>query len=146
MNVPGQPLPPRRESGTEERIEVRRYLSALRRSAGLIAAIVVVITGAVLAISLSLANTYTATARIVFEETTSVLGASDSESIQRRLATTEQLLTSRRVRDAAAEKLPGGRLDGDIESSVDQTANIINVIGSAEDADRAAAIANAVSD
>ena len=146
MNVPGQTLPPRRDAGAEERIDVRRYLSALRRSALLVTALVVLITGAVLAASLSLPPTYTATARIVFEETASVLGASDSESIQRRLATTEQLLTSKRVRDAAAQKLPGGQIDGDVESSVDQNANIINVIGSAEEADRAAAIANAVAD
>lgn len=146
MNVPGQPLPPRRDSGAEERIDVRRYLAALRRSARLVFALVVLITGAVVAVSLSLPSTYTANARIVLEETTSALGQSDAESIRRRLATTEQLLTSRRVRDAAAAKLPGGQLDGDIESSVDQNANIINIVGSAEDPGRSAAIANAVAD
>ena len=144
MSVSPQPPQGRREAAVEERIDVRRYLEAVRRSMRLIALMVLVITGVVLAISLSLPKSYQSTAKIVFEETTSALGSSDAESTQRKLATTDQLLTSSRVLDAAEKQL--GRPLGTVESSVDPSANIINVIGKSERAADAAATANAVSD
>ncbi|MEJ7787736.1 MAG: AAA family ATPase, partial [Solirubrobacteraceae bacterium] len=138
----------RRDSGGEESIEVRRYLDAVRRNIPLIIAIVVVITGAVTAISLNLPLTYQAQSKIVFQETTSALGQSDAESIKRRLATTQQLLTTPQVLDAAGEELgvEGDSLGGSIKSSIDANANILIVVGEAEKPERAAAIANAVTD
>ena len=141
------PPPARRDAMVDERIDVRRYLEAIGRSVPLIAALVLVITGVVVALSLVLPKTYQATARIVFEENTSPLGQSDSESIQRRLSTTEQLLTAPKVLDSAAKKLgdaSGGSLGGGVSSSVDEEANIINVVGTAEEPERAALVANAV--
>ncbi|HEY7453292.1 MAG TPA: Wzz/FepE/Etk N-terminal domain-containing protein [Thermoleophilaceae bacterium] len=131
----------------EENIEVRRYLDAVWRRRGMIAAIVAIITGAVLIISLILPENYTATTRIVFEETTSPLGQTDEASTQRRLVTTEELLTSSEVLDAAARRVPGAdgeELEDKVESSVEEDANIINVSATDRDAERAAQIANAV--
>jgi len=138
---------PSGSSRGEENIEVRRYLDAVWRRRWMIAAIVAIITGVVLVISLLLPKNYTATARLVFEETTSPLGQTDEASTQRRLVTTETLLTSSEVLDAAARRVPG--VDGDeledqVESSVEEDANIINISATDRDADQAARIANAV--
>src|SRR5918992_1515194 len=111
MSTPGSSSSSRRESATEERVDVRRYLDALRRSRPLIVAIVVLMTGAVVVVSLALPDTYRASARIVFEEDASPLAASDSESTQRQLATTETLLTTADVLSAAARAVPGETKD-----------------------------------
>jgi tyrosine-protein kinase len=138
----------RRQAGGEEGIEVRRYLDAVWRRRGMIAAIVVIMTGVVVAVSLILPKNYTATARLVFEENASPLGQTDEASTQRQLATTETLLTSSKVLDQAATRVPGAE-DGDdiadeVESSVEQDANIINISATDRDPKRAAQIANAV--
>jgi capsular exopolysaccharide synthesis family protein len=138
---------PSRESVADERIDVRRYLDAIRRSRWLIAAIVVLLTGAVLVISLVLPNTYTADARIVFEDPVAPLGGEDAESTRRRLATAEKLLTTPEVLSAAARRVRGetrASIEDKVESAVDQEANIIDVAVSDRDPERAAAIANAV--
>jgi capsular exopolysaccharide synthesis family protein len=148
MSTPGSSSSSRRESATEERVDVRRYLDALRRSRPLIVAIVVLMTGAVIVVSLALPDTYRASARIVFEEDASPLAASDSESTQRQLATTETLLTTADVLSAAARAVPGetkDTLEDKVESSVDQDANIITVVVSDRDPNDAAKLANAVS-
>ena len=122
---------------TEERIEVRRYLDALSRSRWMIAAIVLLVTGVVVVVSLALPNKYTATARLVFEDATTALAPSDEASTQRQLATTERLLTSKQVLDNAAKQVPGASsgddLAGKVTSSVEQDANIINVSATDED-------------
>jgi capsular exopolysaccharide synthesis family protein len=136
-----------RSGVTEERIDVRRYLDAIRRSRWLIAAIVVVLTTAVVAISLALPNTYTASSRIVFEPTTSPLASTDAQSTERQLATIEKVLTTSEVLTAAAARAPGetqSSLEDKVESSVDAKANIINIVVSDRDPKRAARIANAV--
>jgi polysaccharide biosynthesis transport protein len=137
-----------RQPAAEERIEVRRYLDALSRNRWLIAAIVILMTGVVVVVSLALPNKYTATARLVFEDAASSLAPSDEASTRRQLATTERLLTSPQVLDSAAKQVPGAKngddLGGEVSSSVEQDANIINVSATDEDAARAATIANAV--
>lgn len=148
MSVTGGPSSQRRDVGDEERIEVRRYLAAVRRNVGLIAAIVVLVTGAVVAISLRLPPTYQSQAKILVEEPVGVLGSGDAATMERRLATTRQLLTARRILDAAGTRLgvDGDFLGGSVQASIDAQANIINVVGQAETPGRAAAIANTVAE
>lgn len=138
-----------RDSQWEDRVDVRRYLDALRRSRGLIVFIVVLVTGIVVGLSLILPNTYKATTRLVFEVAVSPLGETDEASVERRLATTERLLTTSDVLEAAAREVPGeteDSIEDKVESSVDEDANIINITGSDGDPETAAAVANAVAD
>jgi Mrp family chromosome partitioning ATPase/capsular polysaccharide biosynthesis protein len=138
----------RREPVGEERVEVRRYLDALSRSRWTIAAVVLLITGIVVAVSLLLPDSYRATTRLVFEQASTPFGETDEATTQRRLATTETLLTSQQVLDTAARRIPrvddGDDLAGKVTSSVEDDANIINISGSDEDPETAARIANAV--
>jgi Mrp family chromosome partitioning ATPase/capsular polysaccharide biosynthesis protein len=139
---------PRRKTGGEDSIEVRRYLDAVWRRRGMIAAVVLIMTGVVVTVSLVLPKNYTATARLVFEEAASPLGQSDEASTQRRLATTETLLTSSEVLDKAAQRVPGidegADIEDEVESSVEEDANIINISATDRDPKQAARIANAV--
>ena len=133
--------------GAEERVEVRRYLDALRRNRWLIALIVVGITGTVLILSLTLPDTYRATARVVLQESTLPFGETDAASTERRLATTGSLLTTPEVLTLAARRVPGAtpdELDSAIESDVDPEANIIEIEARDRDPERAARMANAV--
>lgn len=131
----------------EEQVEVRRHLQALRRSARLIASIVAIVTTSVLALSLVLPDSYQASARIVLADAGAPLGASDAESVKRRLATTNALLGTPGVLGTAAARVPGETRETLVEkvsSSIEQDANIINVVATDGDARRSAAIANAV--
>ena len=105
------------------------------------------VTGAVVAASLALPKIYKATTRVVLEQDVSPLGSEDAESVQRRLATTEALLTSPQVLNRAARTVPGltgDDLEGNVESAVDPEANIISIVGSSEIPREAAQIANSV--
>jgi hypothetical protein len=137
MSVASGPSSGRREPMGEERIEVRRYLDALSRSRWTIAAIVVLMTGIVVVASLLLPDTYRSTTRLVFEQSTAPFGETDEATTLRRLTTTETLLTSQQVLDAAAEEVPGvedgDELAGKVTSSVEDDANIINISGSDND-------------
>jgi succinoglycan biosynthesis transport protein ExoP len=138
----------RREPVTEERVEVRRYLDALSRNRWTIIAVVVLMTGIVVAVSLLLPDNYRATTRLVLEQTVSPFGETDEAATRRRLATIDTLLTSQQVLDTAARGVPGMEdgddLEGKVTSSVEQDANIINISGSDGDPVIAARIANAV--
>jgi capsular exopolysaccharide synthesis family protein len=129
-------------------VDVRRYLGALKRNRLLIALIVIAITGLVLALSLILPKKYEATAKIVLNADTSLFTSPDAASTQRELSTIQKLLSSPSVEEAAANELDSGEtkdsIASKIDSSVDQTANLINVSATDEDPERAAAIANAV--
>src|SRR5215212_6977079 len=117
-------------STSEERIDTRRYFDALRRSRGLIAGIVLTLTAAVVLVSIALPEKYQATTLLVFEEATSPFVTTDESSVQRRLATTRSLLTTKGVLDKAAARLPKDArsgLGGAIKSSVDANANIIRI-------------------
>ena len=136
----------RRPASTEERIDTRRYFEALKRSRALIAAIVIVLTGLVVGLSLALPDKYQATTLLVFNEATSPFVTTDEASVQRQLETTRSLLTTDAVLQQAASRLPqDARKDvGNIESSVDANANIIRITAHSENAQNAAKIANEV--
>ncbi len=131
----------------DEPVDVPRYLTALKRSWPLIFLIIVLMTVTVLLLSLALPKTYQATARILVEDEAGVLQPADGESVTRRLATLKTLLTTRDVLSKAAEGLPDesvGTLEDKVEASVDQNANIVDVVATDGDPDGVAAIANAV--
>ena len=135
-----------RDTG-DEPVDVPRYLTALKRSWPLMALIVVLMTVTVLLLSLALPKTYQASARILMEDRAGVLQAADADSVTRRLATVQTLLTTRDVLSQAAESLPDESvqtLEDKVEASVDQNANIVDVVATDGDPDGAAAIANAV--
>jgi succinoglycan biosynthesis transport protein ExoP len=137
---------PRRE-GSEETIEVRRYLEAIRRSRGLIAGIAIVLTVVVAAVSASLPDRYEATASVVKQVSTQPFDNTDVNVVTRDLATIGQLLTTSSVLDAAAKQIPGetgDTLQDKVTANVDPNANLIFVTAKAGTAAGAAAIANAV--
>jgi Mrp family chromosome partitioning ATPase len=131
----------------EEPVDVPRYLAALKRAWPLIALLIVLMTVTVLVLSLSLSESYRATATIVLDDRAGSLEATDVETVRRRLATVQTLLTTRNVLEQGAKRLPDESvetLDDKVESSVDEDANIIHVDATDGDAAGAAAIANAV--
>jgi Mrp family chromosome partitioning ATPase len=128
----------------EQPIDVSRYVNALKRSRGLIAVIVLGITGIVLALSLVLPKTYSAEATILFDEGPSVTGSTDA---QRQLATIEKLLVTRDVLARSVRRLQGeslATLARNVHASVDPNANIVSIRASAKTAERAALTANVV--
>ena len=138
-STPG--LPP------DQPVETGRYLDALRRSKLLILLIVLPLTLAVLFVSLLLPKTYRATAKIVVEGASDPLQTRDAESVERRIATIDALLTTRETLRRAARQVPGettATLEESVSSSVDPLANIINVSATDDTPRGAARIANAV--
>ena len=120
----------RRTSGTEEPVEVRRYIDAIRRARWMIAAITVLLTGVVVGVSVSVPSSYTAEASIVKQVNSGAFESVDPAVVTRELNTIGQLLTTSSVLDAAARKLPGETGDSlaeKVESSVDPDANLIYV-------------------
>jgi succinoglycan biosynthesis transport protein ExoP len=131
----------------DEPVDVPHYLAALKRAWPLIALIIVLMTVTVLLLSLALSKSYRATARIVLDDRAGTFDTTDVETVRRRLATVQALLTTRNVLEQAAERLPdesAETLEDKVESSVDDDANIIDVVATDGDPDGAAAIANAV--
>jgi Mrp family chromosome partitioning ATPase len=125
----------RRQAGSgaaaEESIEVGRYLEALRRSRWLIVAIVTVVTGGVIAFSLSLSKTYEATASIIVDNASGLVSSSgDAQTVQRNLQTTAAVVTTAAVLSEAAKAVPGetrATLGKRVSSSVSENANIVNI-------------------
>jgi capsular exopolysaccharide synthesis family protein len=132
----------------DEPVEVGRYLDAFRRSKWLIALIVVALTAAVLVISLLLPKTYRATSKIALVQPPDSLASSDAPSTQRGLNTVAVRLTTRDARRAAVKNgLEGETVDSlrdKLHATVDQDANVINVIATDDTARGAAEIANGV--
>jgi capsular exopolysaccharide synthesis family protein len=134
---------------SDQPIEVRRSLEALRRARGVIALVVLATTAAVVAVSLYLPKTYRATADIVFQTTTNPFQSTDSGTIERQLQTFQRLIDTRSVLDAASKNVPGedaSSLSNKITTSVDPNASIITISVVASKPRLAAAIANAVAD
>jgi tyrosine-protein kinase len=131
------------EAPPEQAVDVQRYANALRRSRGLIAAIVLGLTALVLWLSLMLPRTYTAQATILFNETPSVAATSDAE---RQLATIQRLLMTHDMLAISAKKLRTtvGALSSKVHASVDPNANILSISASASTPHAAARTANAV--
>jgi polysaccharide biosynthesis transport protein len=135
--------------GDDQPVDVPRYLAALKRGWPLILLLIVLITVTVLVLSLSISKSYRATARVVFDDRAGAgaLEATDVETVRRRLATVQVLLTTSEVLEKVAQRLPdesAETLEGKVETSVDEDANIIDVSATDGDAAGAAAIANAV--
>jgi len=102
----------------EDPIEVGRYLEALRRSRWLIVTIVVVITAAVLAFSVTLPKTYEATASIVVDNASGLVSSNETQTVQRNLATTATLATT-----AAVLRIGGARRHAERHRSQDSGAD-----------------------
>jgi Mrp family chromosome partitioning ATPase/capsular polysaccharide biosynthesis protein len=138
----------RRQGGVgEDPIEVGRYLEALRRSRWLILTIVVVITGAVLALSVTLHKTFQATASIVVDNASGLVTSNEQQQVERNLATTAVQATTAAVLTEAAKSLRGETRESlrkKVSSSVAEKANIINVKASYATGRGAAAVAYAV--
>jgi polysaccharide biosynthesis transport protein len=135
--------------GDDEPVDVPRYLAALKRAWPFILLLIVLMTVTVLVLSLAISDSYRATARIVFDDRAGAgaLEATDAETVRRRLATVQVLLTTRDVLEKVAQRLPdesAETLQDKVESSVDDDANVIDVSATDGDAAGAAAIANAV--
>jgi Mrp family chromosome partitioning ATPase len=134
--------------GEDEPVDVPRYLAALKRAWPLVVLLIILMTVTVLVLSLALPETYRATARIVFDDRAGAgtLETTDVETVQRRLATVQVLLTTNDVLERVGEQLPGETaetLEDKVEASVDEEANIVDVSATDENPAGAAAIANA---
>jgi Mrp family chromosome partitioning ATPase/capsular polysaccharide biosynthesis protein len=146
QHKPGTPVSQLRalELPPEQPIDVGRYANALRRSKLLIVAIVVVVTGLVLLMSLTLPKSYSARATILFDQGQTLTTTTDAE---RQLATIQKLLVTRDVLARSARHLPGetvGSLSHRVQAAVDPTANIVTISASASTPERAARTANVV--
>jgi Mrp family chromosome partitioning ATPase len=135
--------------GDDEPVDVPRYLAALKRAWPLILLLIVLMTVTVLVLSLALPKSYEASARVVFDDQAGAgpLESTDVDTVRRRLATVQALLTTTDVLKRVAQRVPGESaetLEDKVATSVDEDANIIDVTGTDGDAAGAAAIANAV--
>ena len=130
QNESGERASGARRAASEETIEVRRYVDALRRSLPLIVGIVVILAVSTYAISTSLPKRYKATASIV--QRVSALGeaSTDTNSLVRDLNTIDALLTTDSVLSGAARSVNGESTDSlrdKVSSTVDPNANLIYV-------------------
>jgi len=147
MSLPLASSQSARGRGSEEQIELRRHLDALRRGRWLILGIVVVLTAATALVSTGLPKRYEATATIVKQVSTDPLADANVDALTRELATIDQLLVTDETLAAAARKVPGesvATLKDRVRSHVDPTANLIFVTATASTPRASAAIANAV--
>jgi polysaccharide biosynthesis transport protein len=134
-------------SADDARIDTQRYLGALKRNRVAMALIIVIVTVVVLIISLVAPKSYSASATIVYNPESVLLGAPDAEATQRQLTTWSTLFTTQRTEEAAAELVPGqtaDSIDSAVSISVAAEANLIEVKASDSDPQTAADIANAV--
>jgi capsular polysaccharide biosynthesis protein len=137
---PAAPAPP-----ADPPLDLSRVVSAVRRNAWLVVAIVSVVTGVIVAVSLAAPPRYQARARLVAD--TSTLDAVDSTTVDRGLASSQVLITSPSVLGAAAHQLPGETaesLAANVSAGVDSTAGMVDVIATERDPRRAARTANTV--
>ena len=142
---PGEP--DSAEGLVEEPVDARRYIEALRRHAGLIIGLAVAVALLVFLISLALPKRYSATAQIAPSVQATTSAASGSQSTQLNLATLQAYVTSPGVLAAAAGRVGGesaASLRQDITTSLDSSANIVNITAQGSDAARAAQLANGV--
>jgi capsular polysaccharide biosynthesis protein len=126
-------------------VDMGRIGAALRRDRRLIIAIVVVVSGLVLAVSLMSPVRYSASARIADDPVAS--GSADSTTADRQLATNRALVTTPAVLNAAAAAVPGATADSlsrTVSATVDPAASILDITVTDAGADRAARLANAV--
>jgi capsular polysaccharide biosynthesis protein len=131
----------------EPPIDVRSAAQALRRSAPLIAVVTAIVTAVTLMTSLVAPERYRATARIA--EDPAAAATSDPATLDRRLATSRELVTSPTVLAAAAERLDGetaGSLAGKVSTELHPGSGLLDVVATGDDADAAARTANTVAE
>src|SRR3954468_14719060 len=131
---------------TDQPIEVRRSLDAIRRARWMILAFVVATTAVVVGVSLYVAKTYRSTSQLIYEPATSLFASTDPDTVKRNLETFQRLLTTHRVLASAAERVPGETADSlkdKVTASVDQSADIISIAALASQPKLSARIANA---
>ncbi len=141
------PEPEFGEGLVEEPVDVRRYIEALRRRAGLIVGLAVGIGLLVFLISLALPKSYTATAEIAPSVQATTSAASGSTTTQLNLATIQAYITSPAVLATAARQLgreSAASLDQKITTSLDPSANIVSITATDGSAPRSAQLANRV--
>lgn len=136
-----------REGLVEEPVDARRYIEALRDRAGLLVGLAVTVAVLVGLISLALPKRYDATAKIApsVEATT---GAASGSPSQLNFATLQAYVTSPTVLASAGRKLGASptSLQPKITTSLDASANIVNITASDGDAKRSAQVANGVAE
>jgi capsular exopolysaccharide synthesis family protein len=140
-----------RRQGTDEPVEVRRYVDAVRRGRWLI--LTLAVSAALVAYILSslAPDRFNATSIIVKRITSATTDTASDETLSRELATIGQLLVTTDVLGRAAQKVGDGEtastLSKAVKANVNPDANLINVTATAkEDPKKAATIANAVAD
>ena len=136
-----------REGLVEEPVDARRYIEALRDRARLILGLAVTVAVLVWLISLLLPKSYTATAKIASSVQAATSAASGSPT-QLNFATLQAYVTSPTVLASAGRKLgtsPTG-LQQKVTTSLDASANILNITARDGDAGRSAQIANGVAE
>ena len=148
-------LPPARNGSTpgpaaggapaDAPVDLRRVAAAVRRDRRLIVAIVVLVSGLVLVVSLLSPPRYRANARIADDPLTA--DAVDAATVDRRLATSRELVTTPEVLGGAARRVEGESADslaGKVSATVDPAASILDIAVTDSDPRRAARIADAV--
>jgi Mrp family chromosome partitioning ATPase/capsular polysaccharide biosynthesis protein len=130
----------------EEPVDARRYFQALRRHAGLILVTAVAVAAIVLAVSLLLPKSYSATAEIAptIQGSAGLASASTSTASAQDLGTVQAYITSQPVLAAAARRI--GRispsaLGAKVSTSLDSNANVVRVTATDGDAGRSAQLA-----
>lgn len=136
------------EVTAEEPVDAGRYLNALRRRVGLIAAVSFGTALLVLLLSLALPKSYNATAQIALPPQLSTSPASTSTQAQQNLATIEAYISSPSVLSQAAARLQTSMasLKANVSTSLDPSADIIQVTATDRGAGRAAQLANGVAE
>jgi capsular exopolysaccharide synthesis family protein len=131
---------------SDQAVDVRRYVDALRRGAWLIALLALVATAVVVAVTESLPKTYSASARLIYNPTSSLINGTSAESTQRQLATFESLVRAPTVISTAAGRLSerSSTLKDAVSASADPTANLLTIAATARSPARASRRANAV--
>ena len=126
-------------------VDLRRVSTAIRRSGRLVLAIVLLVTGLVLAVSLLSPARYRASARIA-DDPAAGEGV-DIATADRQLATGRELVTAPAVLAGAARSVPGETVEtlrGSVTATVDPAASILDVVVTGQDPARVARVANAV--
>ena len=125
------------------------YLQAMRRGARLVLGLALVAAAAVYGITVAAPAQYESTAKIAKQGAGLSAGTTDVRALQRDLATSRTLITTRGVVTAAATQIPGETArsvkDG-LRATVDPEANIIRITVRGEKRSQVTKIATVVTD
>ena len=143
----GSAVQPAGRQDADPPVDLRRVAAVVRRNRRLVATVVLLVTGAVLVVTLLSPDRYRATARIAGDPVPGE--AVDIETADRQLATSSELVTSPPVLAEAARRLPGesvASLGAGVSATFDPAVSILDVVATGEDPRRVARVANAVAD